>query len=29
MANEMIEMVMNDLFLEHTCQFPDWRVVEI
>lgn len=28
-ATELIEMVMHDMFLEHTSKFPDWRVVQI
>lgn len=28
-ANLLIEMIVHNLFLEHTNQFPDWRVVQI
>lgn len=28
-ASELIEMVVHDLFIENTAQFPLWRVVEI
>ena len=28
-AQELIEVVVNDLFLEHTGKFPEWRLVEI
>lgn len=28
-ANQLIEMVVHDMFLEQSIKFPDWRVVEI
>jgi len=28
-ADELIEMVVHDIFLEHSSKFPNWRVVEI
>lgn len=28
-VKELIEVVVNDLFLEHTSKFPEWRLVVI